>query len=73
MSEELENATSMDKVSSSVEELKNKLVELSKQLDEAEKQKKAANVSFNSHIKDLKEEVKMTLQLLKQMEEGNNE
>lgn len=68
-----DNATEMDQVSSTTQELKDRLVELTKQLDEAEKLKKAANKKMSDDIKDLKYEIQEVLMLMKDQEEEANE
>ena len=65
-----EDVTVMESPASSAETIKNKVVELTKSLRETEERKKAANADFNAIIKDLKEEIKMSLELLKGMENG---
>ena len=66
-----ENATVMDSLESDETTLKEKLVNLARQLEEAERLKKSAMKKFNDDIKDIKEEMKMTLVLLKQAEEAD--
>lgn len=66
------NATEMDSLSSGEKELKDKIVELSKQLEEAEKLKKSAMKKFNDDIKDIKAEIKMTLELMQKMKEDSD-
>ena len=68
----MDDATVMDSIGSDKNELKEKLVNLAKQLEEAEGLKKSAMKKFNDDIKDIKEEMKMTLKLMKQMEEDVN-
>ena len=63
-----EDATVMDEISSTSGDLKDKLVNLTKSLADAENRKKAAMKAYGDEIKDLKEDIKMTLDLLK--EEG---
>lgn len=67
-----DNATEMDSLSSGEKELKDKIVELSKQLEEAEKLKKSAMKKFNDDIKDIKAEIKMTLELMQKMKEDSD-
>lgn len=67
-----DNATEMDSLSSGEKELKDKIVELSKQLDEAEKLKKSTMKKFNDDIKDIKAEIKMTLELMQKMKEDSD-
>lgn len=67
-----DNATEMDSLSSGEKELKDRIVELSKQLEEAEKMKKSAMKKFNDDIKDIKAEIKMTLELMQKMKEDSD-
>jgi len=67
-----DNATEMDSLSSGEKELKDRIVELSKQLEEAEKLKKSAMKKFNDDIKDIKAEIKMTLELMQKMKEDSD-
>lgn len=67
-----DNATEMDSLSSGEKELKDRIVELSKQLEEAEKLKKSAIKKFNDDIKDIKAEIKMTLELMQKMKEDSD-
>lgn len=63
------SATVMDEVNSSAQTLKERLVVLTKQLSEQEALKKASNKRFNDDIKDLKEEIKATLELIENSHE----
>ena len=67
-----DNATEMDSLSSGEKELKDRIVELSKQLEEAEGLKKSAMKKFNDDIKDIKAEIKMTLELMQKMNEDSD-
>ena len=60
-----EDCTVMDSVSTNVTDLKEKIVTLTDQLGEVEAAKKASNKAFNDQIKDIKDEIKMTLELIK--------
>jgi len=66
-----EDVTVMDQVALGIDELKAKIVQLTKQLTEVEGLKKSADKGFNDEIKDLKTEIKQTLDLLKEAE-GNS-
>jgi len=68
-----ENATEMEHISSTSQELKDRLVELTKQLDEAEKLKKTANKKMNDDIKDIKYEIQEVLLLMKNQEDGDGQ
>ena len=60
-----DDATETDVNPSSEQELKDRIVRLTEQLTDAEGRKKSAMESFNSEIKDLKAEIRMTMELLK--------
>jgi len=68
-----ENATEMEQISSTSQELKDRLVELTKQLDEAEKLKKTANKKMNDDIKDIKYEIQEVLLLMKNQEDDDGQ
>lgn len=53
---------------SDVGELKEKLVRLTERLAEIEGLKRSANKGFNDDIKDVKADIKMTIDLIKEQE-----
>lgn len=59
-----DNATEMDSVSQSEDELKNRLVELTRKLDEAKRSKKAMMKKMGDEIKDIEFEIKETMMLM---------
>lgn len=63
-----DNETAMGEMESDINELKEKLVRLSERLAEVEGLKRSANKGFNDDIKDVKAEIKMTLDLIKEQE-----
>jgi hypothetical protein len=63
-----DNETTMGEMESDINELKEKLVRLSERLAEVEGLKRSANKGFNDDIKDVKAEIKMTLDLIKEQE-----
>jgi hypothetical protein len=68
-----DNATEMESIAADEATLKDRLVTLTKQLAEAEGLKKSANKKFNDDIADIKFEIKGTMDLLRQLEEGGDE
>lgn len=59
-----DNATEMDSISQSEDELKNRLVELTRKLDEAKRSKKAMMKKMGDEIKDIEFEIKETMMLM---------
>jgi phage-related tail protein len=59
-----DNATEMDSVSQSEDELKNRLVELTRKLDEAKRSRKAMMKKMGDEIKDIEFEIKETMMLM---------
>jgi hypothetical protein len=68
-----DNATEMESIAADEATLKDRLVVLTKQLAETEGLKKSANKKFNDDIADIKFEIKETMDLLRQLEEGGDE
>lgn len=68
-----DNATEMESIAADEATLKDRLVTLTKQLAETEGLKKSANKKFNDDIADIKFEIKGTMDLLRQLEEGGDE
>lgn len=59
-----DNATEMDSVSQSEDELKNRLVELTRKLDEAKRSRKVMMKKMGDEIKDIEFEIKETMMLM---------